>query len=65
MVNKIKMIAEPGKQAMFIVRELDAPRELVFKAFYRSKALFAVARSRRLKPYLKSSNQKMAEATDL
>ena len=33
MVNKTKMIAEPGKQEIFIVRELDAPRELVFKAF--------------------------------
>src|SRR5271169_1526820 len=33
MVNKTKIIAEPGKQEIFIVRELDAPRELVFKAF--------------------------------
>jgi uncharacterized protein YndB with AHSA1/START domain len=33
MVNKTKMIAEPGKQEIFIVRELDAPRELVFKSF--------------------------------
>jgi uncharacterized protein YndB with AHSA1/START domain len=33
MLNKTKMIAEPGKQEIFIVRELDAPRELVFKAF--------------------------------
>jgi len=33
MVNKTKMIAEPGKQDIFIVRELDAPREIVFKAF--------------------------------
>jgi len=33
MVNKTKMIVEPGKQEIFIVRELDAPRELVFKAF--------------------------------
>ncbi len=33
MVNKTIMIAEPGKQEIFIVRELDAPRELVFKAF--------------------------------
>jgi len=33
MVNKTRMIAEPGKQDIFIVRELDAPREIVFKAF--------------------------------
>jgi uncharacterized protein YndB with AHSA1/START domain len=33
MVNKTEMIVEPGKQEIFIVRELDAPRELVFKAF--------------------------------
>jgi uncharacterized protein YndB with AHSA1/START domain len=33
MMNKTKMIAEPGKQEIFIIRELDAPRELVFKAF--------------------------------
>lgn len=33
MVNKTKIIVEPGKQEIFIVRELDAPRELVFKAF--------------------------------
>jgi uncharacterized protein YndB with AHSA1/START domain len=33
MVNKTIMIAEPGKQEIFIVRELDAPRELVFKLF--------------------------------
>jgi uncharacterized protein YndB with AHSA1/START domain len=31
MVNKTTMIAEPVKQEIFFVRELDAPRELVFK----------------------------------
>lgn len=30
--NKTKIIAEPGKQEVFITREFDAPRELVFKA---------------------------------
>lgn len=30
--NETKVIAEPGKQELFIVREFDAPRELVFKA---------------------------------
>ena len=31
--NKTKIIAEAGKQELFIVREFNAPRELVFKAF--------------------------------
>mgnify|MGYP001205414399 CR=1 FL=1 len=31
--NKTTIIAEPGKQEMLIMREFDAPRELVFKAF--------------------------------
>jgi len=31
--NKKKVTAEPGKQELFIVREFDAPRVLVFKAF--------------------------------
>lgn len=30
--NKITITAEPGKQELFITREFDAPRELVFKA---------------------------------
>jgi uncharacterized protein YndB with AHSA1/START domain len=33
MANKTTIIAEPGKQELFIIREFDAPRELVFKAF--------------------------------
>ena len=45
MVNKTKIIVEPGKQEIFIVRELDAPRELVFKAFIDPKLY-----SRRLGP---------------
>ena len=32
MANKTKVIAEPGKQELFIIREFDAPRQLVFKA---------------------------------
>jgi uncharacterized protein YndB with AHSA1/START domain len=31
--NQTKITAEPGKQELFITREFDAPRELVFKAF--------------------------------
>lgn len=30
--NKTSVTAEPGKQELFITREFDAPRELVFKA---------------------------------
>jgi uncharacterized protein YndB with AHSA1/START domain len=31
--NKTTIIAEPGKQELFIIREFDASRDLVFKAF--------------------------------
>lgn len=31
--NKTTIKAEPGKQELFITREFDAPRELVFKAY--------------------------------
>lgn len=31
--NKTTIIAEPGKQEIVIIREFDAPRELVFKAY--------------------------------
>ena len=31
--NKTTITAEPGKQEIFITREFDAPRELVYKAF--------------------------------
>jgi uncharacterized protein YndB with AHSA1/START domain len=33
MKNKTSIIAEPDKQELFILREFDAPREIVFKAF--------------------------------
>jgi uncharacterized protein YndB with AHSA1/START domain len=32
MANKTEVKAEPGKQELFIIREFDAPRELVFRA---------------------------------
>ena len=32
MANKTEIIAEPGRQELFIKREFDAPRELVFRA---------------------------------
>ncbi len=30
--NKVTVNAEPGKQELYIIREFDAPRELVFRA---------------------------------
>ena len=33
MANQTEITAEPGKQEIFIMREFDAPRELVFRAF--------------------------------
>lgn len=38
-MNKTTIIAEPGRQELFIIREFDAPRELVFKAFIDPKLL--------------------------
>ncbi len=32
-MNKTTVNVEPGKQELFIIREFEAPRELVFKAF--------------------------------
>ena len=37
--NQTTVIAEPGKQELFITREFDAPRELVFKAFTQPELL--------------------------
>lgn len=31
-MNTVKITADPGKQELFIIREFEAPRELVFKA---------------------------------
>jgi uncharacterized protein YndB with AHSA1/START domain len=33
MTDKTQIIAETGKQELFIIREFDAPRDKVFKAF--------------------------------
>ncbi len=33
MANKTTINAEPGKQELFIIREFDAPRELLFRAY--------------------------------
>lgn len=31
--NKTQIVAEPGRQELFIIREFEAPRDLVFRAF--------------------------------
>lgn len=31
--NKTEIIAEPGKQELFIIREFEAPRELLYRAY--------------------------------
>jgi uncharacterized protein YndB with AHSA1/START domain len=38
-MKKTTITAEPGKQELFIYREFDAPRALVFKAFTDPKLL--------------------------
>jgi uncharacterized protein YndB with AHSA1/START domain len=37
--SKTKIIAEQNKQELFIIREFDAPRDLVFKAFSKPEIL--------------------------
>ena len=37
--NQTKIIVEPGKQELFVIREFEAPRTLVFKAFSDKKLL--------------------------
>jgi uncharacterized protein YndB with AHSA1/START domain len=37
--NQTSIVAEPGKQEIFITREFDAPRQLVFQAFSREELL--------------------------
>src|SRR5579864_7019101 len=47
--NKTRVIVEPGKQEFFIIREFDAPRELVFKAFTDPKLYVQWLGTRRMK----------------
>ncbi|MBS1564011.1 MAG: ATPase, partial [Bacteroidetes bacterium] len=37
--KQLTVTADPGRQDLFIVREFDAPRELVFEAFTNPKYL--------------------------
>ncbi|HEX8060995.1 MAG TPA: SRPBCC family protein [Cyclobacteriaceae bacterium] len=47
--NKTKLTVEPGKQEIVAVREFDAPRELVFKAFTDPKIVAKWLSPKRLK----------------
>jgi uncharacterized protein YndB with AHSA1/START domain len=47
--NQTKIKAEPGKQEIFISREFEAPRELVFKAFTDPKLIVRWLGPRELK----------------
>ena len=58
MKNQTKIIAEPGKQEVLIVREFDAPRELVFKAFTDPKLLVQWLGPRELKTKLEKFEPK-------
>ncbi|HZY81912.1 MAG TPA: SRPBCC family protein [Cyclobacteriaceae bacterium] len=49
MSNKTKVTVEPGRQDLTAVREFDAPRELVFKAFTDPKIIVKWLSPKRLK----------------
>lgn len=39
MEQKTKVVVEPGKQELFVIREFNAPRDMVFKAYTDPKLL--------------------------
>jgi uncharacterized protein YndB with AHSA1/START domain len=47
--NKTQLTVEPGKQELIAVREFDAPRELVFKAFADPKVMVKWLSPKRMK----------------
>lgn len=49
MKNKAQVTAEPGKNEIITVREFDAPRELVFKAFTEQKLVEKWLKPKRMK----------------
>lgn len=49
MANQTTINAEPGKHDYFVIREFDAPRELVFKAFTDPELVIKWLGPRRLK----------------
>src|SRR5687767_13109076 len=53
--NQTTIIADPGKQELFIIREFDAPRELVFKAYTDPKIIVQWLGPRELKTKMEKS----------
>jgi uncharacterized protein YndB with AHSA1/START domain len=56
--NQTKVTAEPGKQELFITREFDAPRELVFHAFTDPKLIVQFLGPRNMKMTIDHYNMK-------
>jgi uncharacterized protein YndB with AHSA1/START domain len=56
--NQTKIIAEPGKQELFIIREFEAPRDLVFKAFTDPKLIIRWLGPREMKVKIEKSEAK-------
>jgi uncharacterized protein YndB with AHSA1/START domain len=62
MANKTEIIAEPGKQELFIKREFDAPRELVFRAYTDPEMLVRWLGPKNLKMRIEKSADAAGEA---
>ncbi len=58
MANKTEIVAEPGKQELFITREFEAPRELVFKAYTDPEMLVQWLGPRNLKMRIEKSAER-------
>ena len=56
--NQTTIIVEPGKQELFIIREFDAPRELVFKAYTDPKIIVQWMGPREMKTKIEKSDIK-------
>jgi uncharacterized protein YndB with AHSA1/START domain len=63
--NKTKITAESGKQELEIIREFDAPRELVFKAYTDPDLYRQWLGPRRLKMNLEKLSLQMAVLGDM
>ena len=62
MANKTEIIAEPGKQELFIKREFDAPRDLVFRAYTDPDILVQWLGPKNLKMRIEKNAAKAGEA---
>lgn len=63
--NETKIIAERGKQEILIIREFDAPRELVFKAYTDPELYEQWIGPRGLEIKLENLNRKMVDHGDI